>query len=284
MTVTLFDLTYRVAVDLGGLQEGLATGGSTSTLVDTAGLVGLDNDLFNLGTLWIPKTTDSLAPQGQFKQITDFVASTKTVTIASVMTATIGSGDTYAINKKRYPLSKIIQKINQVLATAGKVPVEDITTTTVLDQREYTLPAAASLDLRQVWLETDPNRDLWMPLYNWEMVYTAGGTADKVLIHHNFIDSDVLKFIYVSPHAQLRAYGDVLNEVIHPDRIIFKAAADLMTEFMDRTRQYQYKETRNQLLIQHERAIASTPRPVLPKKNWYRDVWPVEERWYIEAR
>jgi hypothetical protein len=281
---TLFDLTYRVAVELGGLIEGIATGGSTTTLIDTAGLVGLDNDVFNGGALWIPKTTDGLAPQGQFKQITDFVASTSTVTLASAVTAVIGAGDTYAINKRRYPLAKIIQKVNQVLATVGKVPVEDTSTTTVENQREYTLPAAASLDLRQVWLETDTDNDLWMPLYNWDVVYTAGGAAEKVLIHHDFFDDNTLKFIYVAQHTQLRAQTDVLNEVIHPDRIVFKAAADLLTEFMDRTRQYYQRETRDSLLVRHERAMNGTPAPVLPKKNWYRDVWQTGERWYIEAR
>jgi hypothetical protein len=280
---TLFDLTYRVAVLLGGVLTGTATGGAVGSLIDTAGLAGLDNDLYNGGTCWIVKSTDGLAPQGEYAIIADFVALTKTATFRANVTAAVQAGDTYALSKKRYPLHRIIQKVNEVMATAGKVPVEDSSTTTVANQRIYNLPAAASMDLRQVWLETDPDNDFWLPIYDWDVIYSAGGTVEQVMVNHDFIDGDTLKFIYITPHAALWTYSAVLNEVIHPDRIVFKAAADLMTEFMDRTKQYQYRETRDRLLVSHERAILSTPAPKLPKKAWYKNIWNTGEYWLAEV-
>ena len=67
MTKTLFDLTYEAASEMGILQEGVCTGGSTETIVDSNYLTQAD-DYWNAGSVWITydAAATGLAPQGEF--------------------------------------------------------------------------------------------------------------------------------------------------------------------------------------------------------------------------
>jgi hypothetical protein len=75
MTINLFDLTYRVASEIGILQEGEATGGSTTTLVDTVNLTQAE-DYWNNGTVWFPYGATQATPQGEYAVVSNFVNST----------------------------------------------------------------------------------------------------------------------------------------------------------------------------------------------------------------
>ena len=115
MTITLFDLTKDLARLLGTLYEGVATGGSTTTIADTVERLE-DDDYWNGGTAWI--TYDAAgagaAPQGEYSSISDFAQTGGIVTLRSTLTGAVASGDRYAVATSRYPLHILIQKINQV--------------------------------------------------------------------------------------------------------------------------------------------------------------------------
>lgn len=88
---------YRDAVArVFGMYEGTATGGTTSTVVDTA-LVRWANDYWNGAQVYIKTTVDGAAPQLQARMVTDFVASTGTLTVSPAFTVTAGAGDTYQL-------------------------------------------------------------------------------------------------------------------------------------------------------------------------------------------
>lgn len=80
---------------------GKADSGSTTTLVDSARTEA--DDYWNGWTLEIVSTTDGGAPQGESKTVTDFVASTDTITVSSAFSAAIDAGDVYRLYKSISP-------------------------------------------------------------------------------------------------------------------------------------------------------------------------------------
>ena len=272
MAKTLFDLVYATAVKLpGGLREGTATGGSTTTIIDTVGFKNLDNDYLNGGTAFIIQTTDALAPQGQYRVISDYVASTKTATVTPAFSATAGAGDMYGVMTSRYPLSTIIQKINEVLVSLPAYPVTDVANlATVLNKREYLLPATTRRDLRDVEIEegtegdTDDRR--YTRVYNWDVIPATATTGELLRLTYDLPVGRILKLTYAEYHAPMRDYDDELEEVVHPDRIIFEAAAGLVQWYQDKSRTKDYKETLAMLQTLAERAKLNYPMPCYPSK------------------
>ena len=76
--------------------SGTATGGSKTTLVDTAGLVQAD-DYWNGRRVHITATGDGNAPQGEGRKIADFVYSTHTLSLEMPLSAAVEASDAYQI-------------------------------------------------------------------------------------------------------------------------------------------------------------------------------------------
>lgn len=227
MSKTLFDLTYGLASKLGIVSEGTATGGSTTTLIDTVELTQ-DDDFWNGGTVWITYDAggSGAAPQGEYSVVTDFATSTDTATLRSTLTAAIASGDRYAIARTRYPLSLLIAKINEAIRNIGPIEVTDISTiTTAANQTEYTLPANL-LDLREVWLQTnldDTNDYRWQRIYDFRVEKESTGSANTLILKQYPADY-LIKLVYTGYHSALVLSTDKLDDSIHIDRVISNAA------------------------------------------------------------
>lgn len=87
---------YREAVArVFGLHDSIATGGSTSTIVDTK-LTRFANDWFNGAHAYI-KSADSADPEGEDAWVTDFVSATGTLTISPTLTAAVEADDRYQV-------------------------------------------------------------------------------------------------------------------------------------------------------------------------------------------
>lgn len=234
MAFNLFDLTYRVAREVGIVEEGTATGGSTTTILDTNNRTEVD-DYWNSGTAWIIYDAGGAgaAPQGQYSVISDFAYTGGVVTLRSTLTAAVVASDRYAVARKRFPLNVIIQKINQALTLIGPTVVTDITSiTTAANQTEYSLPNAV-LDLREVYIQgddDDANDNRWLKVYNWSVQVTATGTADLLILPYQYASGYDLKLVYVGPHAELAIYTDKLAESI-PLELVVCLAAKLCLEW-----------------------------------------------------
>lgn len=228
MTETLATLTYKVARELGVVKEGTATGGSTSTLLDSSGRTEAD-DYWNNGTAWLLYDAGGAgaAPQGEFATITDF-ANTGGV-ISSVWTVAPAAGDRYAVAKKRYKRADLIQAVNRALLDLGEIPVVDTTTITTADnQTEYTMPAAANNDLRQVWIQTnddDANDNRWKLVHGWKIQHAVGGTGHTLILPFQYSSGYDIKLVYMAPHPELNIYTDKLYETVHENMIIYSAAS-----------------------------------------------------------
>jgi hypothetical protein len=244
----LFDLTYQLAVSLGVVNEGTATGGSTTTLIDTVELTQAD-DFWNLGTVWV--TYDAAgagaAPQGEYSVISDFTASSDTVALRSTLTAAIAAGDRYAIGRPRYPLSLLTSRINEVLR---QIPIQKDDTSTVAiaaDQTEYSLPADV-WDLKEVWVQSSDDTNDTQPerIYDWTVKKSATGTANVLMLGRQFTADTLLHLKYLTDHQTLRAATDKLDTTIHVNRVVYNAVVGCL--LWRKAKIGQLDENENQLL------------------------------------
>lgn len=233
MTDNLFDLTYWTARALGIVKEGYCTAAGSSDkkdLVDTNDRTEAD-DYWNGGTAWILYDAGgvSSAPEGEYAIISDFDNGTGVADFRAALTVRTSLGDKYAIGKKRYPLYTITQKINESLYEMGTIPITDYESLdTAASKTEYSIPIAANLDLREVWIETnidDTNDYRWSKLNDWYIQRTSTGTADLLVFPQQPRTLRDLKLNYMGMHPELVAYTDKLSETVHPYRVVYEAAA-----------------------------------------------------------
>jgi hypothetical protein len=226
MSKTLFDLTYELARLLGVVAEGVATGGSTTTIVDTVERTEA-SDFWNGGTAWI--TYDAAgagaSPQGEYSFISDFDATTDTLTLRSTLLTAVASGDRYAVSGLRYPLQLLIQKVNEVLRT---IPLakDDLSTITIEANRtEYALPSDV-WELRQVAVQNNSTANDTQPekLYDWHVQKSATGTANVLVLGRQFDVDTILRLSYLTDHQTLRVNSDKLDDSIHINRVLYDAA------------------------------------------------------------
>ena len=270
MTDTLFDLTLKVGIELGIIRQTVATGGSTTTAVDSTLLATLDDDYYEQGTCWITDTTDDLAPEKEMSIVSGFTGATGTVTLQDELTVALASGDRFAVGAPRYKLFELIQQINNSLYLDGYIPGTDETLTTVANQREYTLPQVATLDLRQVWITTnqgDDDRTIPRPVYNYIIKHSITGTPDTLVLNQDYAAGYTLILIYAAQHGALQIPADELNDSIHPDRIVFDAAANAMRAYRDRTRLKHLEASIELLQNKAELAKQRHPLPTLPGRQ-----------------
>ncbi len=240
MTIKLFDLTYRTARELGYLDEGVATGGSTTTLIDTKDRTE-DDDYWNGGTVWIilDYAGAGAAPELECSIVSDFVNSTGTVTLRDAVTVAIASGDRYAIASDWVPLHIIISKINQALMDMGVIPYTDSTTITIAaNQTEYTLPRAAHQELTQVWIQydTDTNDNEWEEVLNWRVQANSIGSAATLILPYQYTSGYKIMLVYNAVHPELYMYGDNLSDAIPIERVVYPAIRDCFLWLKQRTR------------------------------------------------
>jgi len=240
MTTKLFDLSYRVARELGYLDEGVVTGGNTTTLIDTNDRTE-DDDYWNGGTVWIIRDAGgaSAAPEREYSIVSDFVNSTSTISLRDALTVAVASGDRYAVSSDWVPLHIIISKINQALLDMGVIPYTDKTTITIAaNQTEYTLPRAAHQDLTQVWIQydTDTNDNEWEEVLNWRVQANAVAAAPTLILPYQYTSGYLILLVYNAVHPELYVYSDDLSDAIPIERVVYPAIRDCFLWLKQRTR------------------------------------------------
>ena len=211
---TLGDLVGRVARAYGHYLRGTATGGSTSTVVDSAALTEA-NDFWNNHRVYIVEDAGGAgaAPEGEERQVTDHNQGTTTLTVSPAFTAAVATGDVYEILPARR--DDIVEAINQAIRSAGDtwlVPVEDTSSVTVgVGDFDYSLPADL-VALLAVWRREDAS-SAWtvVPPAHWRMY----GTPGSLNLYFNTLDSvdagDTLRLDYLARVSQLEDDTDTLG-------------------------------------------------------------------------
>jgi hypothetical protein len=218
MAFTLSDVLISSLDRLGKLNEGTATGGSTSTLVDstqTSQLGRFTDDVLG-GVMFVTYDVagTGVAPEKEYSKITAFTESTGTY--AGTFTVAPASGDRYAWANGEYPLEKMIGLVNEALQELGQVRCVD---TTTLDTDSTHTEYAVSVDWKYrvekveiQGLTADAYDNQWYPIHGWKYVTAAGGTAGRLIFEDYPYNSRDIKVTYYAPHPKMTVYTSVINE------------------------------------------------------------------------
>ena len=229
MAIRMHDATMQLAMRLGSFRSSTATGGSTTTLIDTVARTENDDD-WNGGTVWI--ITDaggaSAAPEGEWAIVSDFVNSTNTLTIGT-LTAAVASGDTYGLASARYPLDVLKTAINNELIKHQVIRYDTTSLDIVADQSEYTLPVGIyGHNLVGVYeaVDTDSNDNQWTPL-SFSVQEGNTGSQHTLVIHSRDVTAgNDIMLEYRYRLVPLYLASDEIDTAIPLDLILDSAAAN----------------------------------------------------------
>jgi len=226
---TLFDILLQTARALEALQEGTASADSAggTTLVDSQLAVRgfTDDDHFNGGTLLYQSATEA---DRKSRLVSDYAGATGLITWVTQLGVTPATGTRYGVMTRRYPREMLSAKVNEALVELGDVPTVDVTLTTLTATLEYSLPAAAKRDLRQVWLARQTSAP-----WRWEQQLrvrrepTAAGAVGVLLFPEQPRVGYKIKLVYLAPHARVAADYDLISDYVSVDWLGLAAAEKL---------------------------------------------------------
>lgn len=245
-SASAFQLTHLLQAVFGRLnaaRRSIATGGSTTTVVDTA-LVDIladsnEDDYLNQWTVIITRDAggSGAAPEGEFKIVSDY-DDAGTITVPTVFSAAAASGDEYMYVSREFALYNTIAKANEGLRSLGWVPAVDTSITTAANQTEYTLPLTVKgNDLLNVELQgitTDANDNRWVAVPEWRVVPSAGGSTGTLILPQ-YAAGYTVRLTYIGLHPKVYAYDDYINEYIHPELATAAALAYVIEAYNAQT-------------------------------------------------
>ena len=198
------------------IVDGVATGGSATTIVDT----GLSSkpyteNRFKDWVAFISRTSDGLSPQSKYGIAATYVKSTGTVTIPSVADA-VASGDEYALCKPDIPLYTLIKLCNDGLNDLFYAAV-DTSLTTASSTVRYTLPVALKRKEPYFIYLRDPSDYTICEAPNWFIEAAAPGSTETLVFKWEPTASLTIVIDYAGIHPQLTAYSSSVSEKIHPN-------------------------------------------------------------------
>jgi hypothetical protein len=236
---TLFDVLKKTYVDLGHMEISTATGGSTSTLIDTKlGEKYGDGDTVG-STIFIIRDAGGLgaAPEAEVSYITDYVSSTNTFSVSPSYSAAVGAGDRFGIAKNIIDIETMKEITNDALQAFGTIQLTDTSITTVTEQTEYSLPVLLKHRIDSVQISTNSttgNRE-FNDIGGWYQINSAAGSVGMLVFNESLPAGETLKIFYSAEHPKLNAMTDVIAEVISSE-----LACKLI---VDRAYQYQIRRT-----------------------------------------
>lgn len=234
MALNLSTILQSVYQSLGELNMGLATGGSTTTVADSALANTSRDNVWKEGALFIMRDAagGNALPEGQFQRISAYTNSTGTFTVDTAFTTAAAAGDLYGVASSFYPLRQVIQAVNESLTDLGDV---DLVDTTTLDTVDTTTEYAAAV----AWKRSRPYRidiqtltnsstdNQWRQWHGWDYVPAAGGSTGLIIFYEYQFGSRDIRVWYRDKHPTLAVYSDVVNEAFDPEMV--KRAALLKT-------------------------------------------------------
>lgn len=213
---TYYDLIKKLAYHIGDVRVSVATGGSTTTLVDTT--LGEANEYYNNGTLLIDKTVPVAV------KVTTYDSATGTFTFAAAISVAVAAGDGFTAIRSFFPLDVLKRSISQAIDESEKIMAVSEGITLVASQERYALPAGVTQDIRRVEIGTEDSDD-------WEIHY-AWAVEDGELRFLGWVPDDTSKVCrvhYVTQQAQLVLLSDVLDEKVNENRLIVNACKHALT-------------------------------------------------------
>lgn len=212
--MTLFNALHQTARLLEDVHESLATGGTTSTLVDTT--LNFNDSWWTGGTLFIH--TGALA--GRTIKVTGYNNTTKTVSFAA-QTSAIVAGVRYSLARAHFDRQLLVDAINAALGELGTVTQINTALLVTADTTDYTLPAGVANLVR-----VDTTADLVAPI-TWSNSHFWREDAGSLRFDNGKAPTEVgaaIRVFYNLPHAEVSADADVIALAINPARLAWSAA------------------------------------------------------------
>lgn len=239
MAFTLSDLLIAVNRKLGNLEEYIATGGSTTTVVSTnLGDIYGDDDLSG-ATIFVLRDAGgaAAAPEKEYQPVSAYVQSTNTISTGTFSSA-VGSGDLFGIAKSIYPLNTMVSLANDAIEELGLIPLVDTTTLVTADSKtEYTQslawkqPAPIRIDMQTNTGDADDNQ--WSELIGWNYVPAAAGATGLIEFQESLPAGYYLRVWYRDVHPRLTVYSSVINEAI-PRPLLQAVLVEKALEYQNR--------------------------------------------------
>lgn len=233
MALTTFDVFVDVLQDLGVLNITTTTGASSKiALVDSKIAATYEDDEFNEGWAFCIRTSDGLAPQGEYVRISDYDGVTGTFTV-DTFSANVDAGDTIGFINDEYPLRLMLERLNSALRTEkiGDLVLVDTSITTVSGQTEYTLPLALKRRPFRVEIQTSTTSGdyEYVQIYGWRHVPAAAGSTGKLVLSANPDAGKILRVWYRGQHPTLSTYSSVIDETIPPEIVRYALLVEMMS-------------------------------------------------------
>jgi hypothetical protein len=207
MATLTFDVLLALALRVGDCFPSVATGGSTTTLVDTA-LTKPDN-FYNNGTLFIKSGNN--ADKALIVRLYDL----PTTTFTFDTTLACAAGNIYVAVTKEYSKQLLLNAINLALTEIGSV-LKSASLTAVTAQRAYSLTAGTE-DIRRV--EVDDAPDHFWRVIDSDLVFDDGHTPSS---------ASTITIYYMGEHSELVDDDDVLDPMLPLDLVVKCAVPEAM--------------------------------------------------------
>lgn len=263
---TAFQATHlwqRVASKLGLTKNITATGGSATTIVDTS--ISTDYQDYsdfqsNYAFVRYDAGGAGAAPEGEVQLVTNYVASTTTLTV-NTYTAAVAAGDKITLVRGSVlPLSDLINICDMSIKELYQVPDVDITITTAANQTEHSVPTGVwwqnivQLEIQGDKSDANDQRYSIIPRAMWKVVPPAseGGTATLVI--PQFTSGYVVRVTFLRPHADLHTYASDISKAINPTLAVAKCALECALWKSD-----QFKDMIPRLQKEYENALSRYP-------------------------
>lgn len=165
MAITLNDLALQVARRYKSAQSGSATGGTATTLIDTAALIQPDNAWVNHYVRFV-----SGANVGAERLITAFSSASKQITFSPALSNTVSLNDQYHIMPVQF--ARVNDAIQAGVRAAGQkwIQYKSVENISLSSEQEYALPADC-VTVHQVFLGS---AGYWYPYTAYEVTGSSG--------------------------------------------------------------------------------------------------------------
>jgi len=226
MSVTFSNAVAEVARRAGEFLTGTATGGSTTTLIDTNGAdLQASDDYWN--ECVVEMTGGTAGNVGQRRRVSDFVSATAQATFYGSFPSTVASGDSYRLYRRFTPVD-YERAINRSLNTAWPDFGDTVrkTVTTTRDTLQYAVPTGPDIGNRglialEYEVYTDASQTTWPFLRLdpsvWELFSSSpaegasGVRTNTVQLRFNPESNRDLRFIFAAALPQMATTTDPIH-------------------------------------------------------------------------
>jgi hypothetical protein len=239
MPLTLSKVMQRAWRETGFSIDIIATGGSTTTIVDTNSQYTSDDSLVG-GTAVIVRDSAgaSAAPEGEFQRISDYVASTTTFTVATAFSSAAAAGDSVLLATPRIRSPQMIQAVNDGLANLGTISLVDVSLTSADAQTEYALPVGLKikrlLDVQYQTNTGDANDNQYVSIIGQAKYLPAAPGSTGLLILPQLSASRTIKILYEGVHPTLNTFSDKVSETIQEELAVAAAIDKALTWYVSK--------------------------------------------------